>query len=107
MRGGIEILAAACVLAAIVVFPVSLAYLKDAISRLALRPWRACQCGARDAYGFHHSHCGCCGRPVYFGEWCVRCVFHIRRDPGLFPWKRTYYAQHKRLCPHNRLGGTR
>lgn len=46
--------------------------------------------------------CGCCGRPFTGNDaetliWCDDCEPHVLRSGSL--WMRTWYAQHKELCP--------
>lgn len=35
--------------------------------------------------------------------WCIKCAAHVLPDGE--PWNRTYYAQHRKLCPYNDLMG--
>ena len=44
--------------------------------------------------------CGCCGRSIPYGEWCLKCSQHLLPEKShLPPWERTYFAQHGKDCP--------
>ena len=57
-----------------------------------------CECGDPKS---HSGHCGCCGEPIPYGEWCAVCMEHLLPEkPGLAPWDRTWFAQHGTDCPN-------
>lgn len=44
--------------------------------------------------------CGCCGREIKHGEWCLKCSKHLLpASTGLAMWDRTWFAQFGTDCP--------